>query len=79
METAIGVDESISLLINNAGTATLAPSLTVNDGAREAMTDVNVTAVVRLSLAMLGDLKREKSWNTDQHWVDAWIPSVANQ
>jgi short-subunit dehydrogenase len=57
VETAIGADESISLLINNAGTATLAPSLTINGGAREAMTDLNVTAVVRLSLAVLAGFK----------------------
>jgi short-subunit dehydrogenase len=57
VETAIETDKSISLLINNAGTATLAPSLTISGGAREAMTDLNVTAVVRLSLAVLAGFK----------------------
>ncbi len=57
LETAIGADESISLLVNNAGTATLAPSLTITGSARQAMTDLNVTAVVRLSIAVLTGFK----------------------
>jgi short-subunit dehydrogenase len=53
IESALVRDESISLLVNNAGTATLAPSIAIEPNARQAMTDLNVTALVRLSLAAL--------------------------
>jgi short-subunit dehydrogenase len=57
IETALVRDASISLLVNNAGTATLAPSMTIEPNARGAMTDLNVTALVRLSLAALAGFK----------------------
>ena len=46
-------DESITLLINNAGTATLAPSTTTSVAQQKAMVDVNVTALMILSNAVL--------------------------
>jgi short-subunit dehydrogenase len=46
IESVFGRDESISLLVNNAGTATLAPSMAIEPNARQAMTDLNVTALV---------------------------------
>jgi short-subunit dehydrogenase len=57
IESALVRDESISLLVNNAGTATLAPSMAIEANARQAMTDLNVTALVRLSLAALTGFK----------------------
>jgi short-subunit dehydrogenase len=46
-------DESITLLINNAGTATLAPSATTSVAQQKAMVDLNVTALMLLSNAVL--------------------------
>ena len=46
-------DESITLLINNAGTATLAPSTATSLAQQKAMVDVNVTALMVLSNAIL--------------------------
>lgn len=46
-------DESITLLINNAGTATLAPSTTTSVAQQKAMVDLNVTALMLLSNAVL--------------------------
>lgn len=49
----IGGDPRITMLVNNAGTATFAPVIKIGDGAAQAMIDVNVTALVRLTLAVL--------------------------
>jgi short-subunit dehydrogenase len=57
IESVLARDESISLLVNNAGTATLAPSMTIEPNARRAMTDLNVTALMRLSLAALAGFR----------------------
>lgn len=46
-------DESVTLLINNAGTATLAPSTTTSVSKQKAMVDLNVTALMLLSNAVL--------------------------
>lgn len=46
-------DDRITLLVNNAGTATLAPTAKVGAEALDAMTAINVTALARLTLAVL--------------------------
>lgn len=46
-------DDRITLLVNNAGTSTLAPTAQTPAQALDAMTDINVTALARLTLAVL--------------------------
>lgn len=46
-------DARITMLVNNAGTATFAPVIKTGAEAAAAMIDVNVTALVRLTLAVL--------------------------
>jgi short-subunit dehydrogenase len=54
---AVERDDSITMLINNAGTSTLAPSLQIDGAGLKAMTDINVTALMRLTLAVLPGFK----------------------
>jgi short-subunit dehydrogenase len=46
-------DERIALLVNNAGTSTLGPSVSVDDVNMTAMTGVNIVALRRLTSAVL--------------------------
>lgn len=50
---AVSSDDSITMLVNNAGTATLSPIAKIAQGAAEAMIAVNITALTRLSIAAL--------------------------
>ncbi|WP_208509180.1 SDR family oxidoreductase [Variovorax paradoxus] len=54
---AIAADTSITLLVNNAGTSTLAPVLATAPASAQSMIDVNVTALARLSLVALAGFK----------------------
>ncbi len=58
LATEIEADEKISLLVNNAGTSTLAPVADTKLGAIEAMNAVNLTALVRLTAAVLPGFKK---------------------
>ncbi|WP_162237479.1 SDR family NAD(P)-dependent oxidoreductase [Sphingobium sp. Leaf26] len=49
----IGGDPRITMLVNNAGTATFAPVVETCNAAAAAMINVNVTALVQLMLALL--------------------------
>jgi len=51
-------DERVTLLVNNAGVSTLGQVMGTEPAAVEAMTDVNVTALVRLSRAVLAGFRR---------------------
>jgi short-subunit dehydrogenase len=51
-------DDGIALLVNNAGIATFAPVGETGREALSAMTDVNVSALVRLSRAAIAAFKR---------------------
>lgn len=53
----IADDDSISMLVNNAGTSTLAPLASTDTLALNAMTDVNITALAQLTLAILPRFK----------------------
>ena len=55
--TKIADDASVTLLVNNAGTATFGPVAQTELGAIDAMNDVNLTALVRLSRAVLPGFK----------------------
>ncbi len=57
----IAADDKISLLINNAGTSTLAPVSDTGLGAIEAMNSVNLTALVRLTAAVLPGFKQRNA------------------
>lgn len=46
-------DDRITLLVNNAGTSTLAPMAKTDAAALDAMTAINVAALARLTLAVL--------------------------
>ena len=50
---AVSSDDSITMLVNNAGTATLSSIAKIGQGGTEAMISVNVTALARLSIAAL--------------------------
>lgn len=50
---AIAVDENVTMLVNNAGTSTLTSVGQTAVAAANAMTDINITALVRLTLAVL--------------------------
>ena len=47
-------DPAITLLVNNAGVATMGPVTTTSDAALATMTEVNIGALVRLSRAAVG-------------------------
>lgn len=53
----ISQDDTITMLVNNAGTSTLGQLAAAETKASAAMTDVNVTALVQLTLALLPKLK----------------------
>lgn len=53
----LGGDETIAMLVNNAGTSTLAPIGDTSVSAAEAMIDINIRAVVRLTMAVLPGFK----------------------
>jgi len=53
----IGGDETLTLLVNNAGTSTLAPVSATDVAAAETMNDLNIGALVRLTLAVLPGMK----------------------
>ncbi|MGD0633760.1 MAG: SDR family oxidoreductase [Beijerinckiaceae bacterium] len=53
----IAADASVTLLVNNAGTATFGPVAQTGQGAIDAMNDVNLTALVRLTRAVLPGFK----------------------
>jgi len=58
---SIAADDSITLLVNNAGTSTLAPVAQTSKAQLDGMNDVNVDALVRLSHAVLpGFLQRDR-------------------
>ncbi len=54
---AITRDKSITLLVNNAGTSTLSPVASTETAQLESMNNVNVTALARLSHAILPAFK----------------------
>ena len=51
VEAVLRDDQSITLLVNNAGTASLAPLLNSDVDQMEAMITLNVTALTRLTYA----------------------------
>jgi len=51
--TALKADKSISMLVNNAGTATLSSIATTTVAKQKTMVDVNITALMLLSNAVL--------------------------
>jgi short-subunit dehydrogenase len=51
--TQLARDERIALLVNNAGTSTLGPSVSLDDGDMAAMTGVNIVALRHLTSAVL--------------------------
>ncbi|BBD96992.1 NAD(P)-dependent oxidoreductase [Sphingobium amiense] len=53
----IGADDTVTLLVNNAGTSTLAPVADTSVAAAQAMTDLNIRALVRLTMAVLPGMK----------------------
>lgn len=53
----IGQDASVTLLVNNAGTSTLGPVAETSFAAAEAMNDLNIRALVQLTLAVLPGFK----------------------
>ena len=53
----LAADPTVSLLVNNAGTSTMRPVHDTGASALDAMTDVNVTALVRLTLAVLPGMR----------------------
>jgi len=57
----VAADSSITLLVNNAGTSTLAPLALLSADQIDAMTGVNVTALARLSHAVLPHFKARNS------------------
>jgi len=57
ISTTIADDASITMLVNNAGTSKMASVAETGLAAANAMTDLNVTALVRLSLAALPGFK----------------------
>jgi uncharacterized protein len=57
----VAANERITMLVNNAGIATLAPSVQIKAADVAAMNDLNVTALVRLTLAVLpGFIARDR-------------------
>jgi len=54
----IAADERVSLLLNNAGTATLGAFVDATAGDISAMIDLNIVALTRLTLAVLPGFKR---------------------
>lgn len=58
---SIAADDSVTLLVNNAGTSTLAPVARTSKAQLDGMNEVNVDALVRLSHAVLpGFLRRDR-------------------
>jgi short-subunit dehydrogenase len=57
----ISGDESITLLLNNAGTSTLGSVGEIKDSALEAMIGVNIIALTRLTVAVLPGFKKRDS------------------
>src|SRR5882757_524817 len=58
---ALKSDATVTMLVNNAGTSTVAPFAATQRGAVDAMIDLNVTALARLSHAVLPSfLERNK-------------------
>lgn len=53
-------DPSVTMLVNNAGTSTLAPSTQIKSDERDSMTAPNITALVGLSLAALEGFRMRK-------------------
>lgn len=58
---AIAGDDSISMLVNNAGTSTLGAVASTRPADVSAMTDLNISALVRLTLAILPHFKARSS------------------
>lgn len=58
LESMLAEDESITLLVNNAGTSTLGTIAGTSAAAMATMIEVNVTALARLSLAVLPKFKQ---------------------
>jgi short-subunit dehydrogenase len=56
---SIEEDQRITMLINNAGTVSIAPLSQTSIEDSVAMIDVNITAVVRLTQAVVGRFKKE--------------------
>lgn len=54
---AVSLDKNITLVVNNAGTSTLGPVATAGTAQLESMNNVNVTALARLSHAILPAFK----------------------
>ena len=54
---AIAADENVTMLVNNAGASTLTSVGQTAVAAANAMTDINITALVRLTLAVLPGFK----------------------
>ncbi|HVJ53193.1 MAG TPA: SDR family oxidoreductase [Aliidongia sp.] len=50
-------DQRVTLLVNNAGTSTLAPTVQISSADLDAMNNVNVVALSRLTLAVLPGFK----------------------
>lgn len=57
LASAIASNEAVTMLVNNAGTATLAGVFNVDTVATDAMTDINITALVALTAAVLPGFK----------------------
>jgi uncharacterized protein len=54
----ISADDELTMLVNNAGTATMSPVGRTAANAANAMTNLNITALVRLTLAVLPGFKK---------------------
>ena len=55
--TTIASDDSITMLVNNAGTSSMSAVGNATTAGTDAMTDLNITALVRLTLAVLPGFK----------------------
>lgn len=53
----ISADPAITMLVNNAGTSTMSSVELATAAANDAMTDLNITALIRLTLAVLSGFK----------------------
>jgi short-subunit dehydrogenase len=57
----LSTDTTITMLVNNAGIATLAPVMTTEKADADAMNDINVTALIELCYAALPKFKARNS------------------
>ena len=72
VETTLRDNQSITLLVNNAGIGSIAPLMNADVEKMDAMISLNITALTRLTYAAAPAFVAAWRRHDHQHWIGGW-------